>query len=322
MITKGALTTNGLLKSIKRRAMVPTSQDTFTDADLIDFMNEEMMIGLVPTILNQKDEYLIFQEEQVLVANQANYPVPERALFNKLREVSYKLDDQGGTEYEMSQIAVDDKYTYLINAVENSNWRRFYMEGGDLVLFPKVGDSPRGSLVFYYYMRPNNLVVDSQVATVTGINRTTGVVSFAANLPSGFTSGDAYDFIKARSPHNIIDIDKIALNANVQGKTITFAIGDIPDSLVVGDMVALAGESCIPNVPTELHSVLAQRVAQRVLEAIGDTQGLTNSQTKLAEMEAKMSAGLDNRVEGAPRKAVNRHGTLRQKRGITRGGMF
>jgi hypothetical protein len=322
MITKGALTTNGLLKSIKRRAMVPTSQDTFTDDDIIDFMNEEMMIGLVPTILQQKDEYLIFQEERPLIANQAYYPVPERALYNKLREVSYKLDDQGGTEYEMSQIAVDDKYTYLINAVENSNWRRFYMEGGDLVLFPKVGDSPRGSLMFYYYMRPNNLVADNKVAVITGINRTTGVVSFASTLPSGYSSGDLFDFIKAKSPHSIIDIDKVALNTSVSGKTVTFAIGDIPDSLIIGDMVALAGETCIPNVPTELHSVLAQRVAQRILEAIGDTQGLTNSQNKLTEMEAKMAIGLDNRVEGAPRKAVNRHGTLRQKRGITRGGMF
>jgi len=322
MITKGALTTNGLLKSIKRRAMVPTSQDTFTDADLIDIMNEEITIGIVPVILQQKDEYLIFQEERLIIPEVSNYAVPERALFNKLREVSYKLDDQGGTEYEMTQIAVDDKYTYLINAVENSNWRRFYMEGGDLVLFPKVSVSPRGSLVFYYYMRPNMLVPDAEVATILNIDTVSGIITFNTTLPKKFTSGTQYDFIKAKSPHVIIDIDKVALNANVSGRTITFDPADIPQSLAVGDMVALAGESCIPNVPTELHSVLAQRVAQRVLEAIGDTQGLTNASNKLSEMEAKMAIGLDNRVEGAPRKAVNRHGTLRQRRGITRGGMF
>jgi hypothetical protein len=322
MITKGALTTNGLLKSIKRRAMVPTSQDTFTDADIIDFLNEEMMIGLVPSILQMKDEYLIFSEQTNLVANTSAYPVPERALYNKLREVSYRSDDSNGSEYEMTQIAVDDKYTYSSNLVENINFRRFYMEGGDLVLFPKVGDAPRGSLVFYYYMRPNSLVKDEEVATITNINRTTGVITFSANLPKTFLSGSAYDFVKAKSPNNIIAIDKIALNAVVSLKTITFTPSDIPTSLVVGDMCSLAGETCVPNVPTELHAVLAQRVAQRILEAIGDTQGLTNAQNKLQEMESKMAIGLDNRVEGAPRKAVNRNGTLRQRRGVTRGGMF
>jgi hypothetical protein len=52
--------------------------------------------------------------------------------------------------------------------------------------------------------------------------------------------------------------------------------------------------------------VLAQRVAQRVLEAIGDSEGLNNATAKVAEMENKLSTMLDNRVEGAPRKVVNR----------------
>ena len=41
---KAGLNTTSLLKSIKRRAMVPDNQNTFSDQDLIDFINEEMMI--------------------------------------------------------------------------------------------------------------------------------------------------------------------------------------------------------------------------------------------------------------------------------------
>ena len=52
--------------------------------------------------------------------------------------------------------------------------------------------------------------------------------------------------------------------------------------------------------------VLAQRVAQRVLEALGDTEGLNNATAKIAEMENKLTTMLDNRVEVAPRKVVNR----------------
>ena len=66
---KAGLTTNALLKSIKRRAMIPDNQNTFTDQDLIDLMNEEMMIGLVPSVLQTKEEYFIFKQVVPLVSN-------------------------------------------------------------------------------------------------------------------------------------------------------------------------------------------------------------------------------------------------------------
>jgi hypothetical protein len=83
----------------------------------------------------------------------------------------------------------------------------------------------------------------------------------------------------------------------------------------------VAGESCIPNVPTELHAILAQRVACRVLEAIGDTQSLQNANSKLQEMEGKAGVILDSRVEGAVHKVVNR-GVLRNIRGRFSRGIF
>jgi hypothetical protein len=42
------------------------------------------------------------------------------------------------------------------------------------------------------------------------------------------------------------------------------------------------------------------------MEALGDTEGLNNASAKVAEMENKMSSMMTSRVEGAPRKVVNR----------------
>jgi hypothetical protein len=83
-------------------------------------------------------------------------------------------------------------------------------------------------------------------------------------------------------------------------------LDNIPVELEVGDYMPLAGQTMVPNVPTELHMILAQRVAQRVMEALGDTEGLSNATAKVAEMEDKMSTMMTSRVEGAPRKVVNR----------------
>ena len=300
---KAGLTTTALLKSIKRRAMIPDNQSTFSDQDLIDLMNEEMMIGLVPSVLQMKDEYFLFKEIVSLVNNKSNYPVPERSLGSKLREVCFR--DLQGNEYEMTQIAVDDRYDYLANVVEFSSFRRFYMSGSDLVLFPNVGPNVTGYLSFYYYMRPNSLVKDNEVATITAMDKVNGTIT-VSSIPSAFNTSLKFDMIRAKSPHNILSIDVDFTNINSTTKIITLAAADIPYDLEVGDFLAIAGQTCVPNVPTELHMILAHRAAQRVLEAIGDTQGLANAAAKLQEMEQKTGILVDNRVEGAPRKIVSR----------------
>jgi hypothetical protein len=299
------LTTNELIRSVKVRALVPINQDTFTEEDIINFLNDEMLLGLVPTILLEREEYLVGPAHVIdIIPNISEYPLPERSLGNKLREVNYR--DQMGNEYEMTRIAVDDRYNYLMNTITTQNWKQFYVQGSSLTLFPKVGDSPTGQLVMWYYLRPNSLVKNDAVATISAIDREAGRIT-VSNLPSNFNPTSLYDFIKRKSPHNIIKFDIPVLSVNTTSKIITIDPSLLPESLVVGDILALAGETCIPNVPTELHQVLAQRVACRILEGLGDSQGLQNAMAKLAEMESKTQTLIDNRVEGAPRKVVNRN---------------
>lgn len=317
---KAGLTTSALLKSIKRRTMAPDNQNTFTDQDYIDLLNEEMMIGLIPSILQAKEEYLIFKQLVPLVANKSKYPIPERAIANKVREICYRDNTSAtiGNEYEMTRIAIDDRYSGLESGqMDNTGLSKFYLLGGDVVMHPGVGSSPVGCLAFYYYLRPNTLVKDAQVATITGINRTTGTITLAT-APIGYADSATFDFTKAKSPHNVIDIDIPIISFNVANKTITMSTTLIPVELEVGDYMPLASQTMVPNVPTELHMILAQRVAQRVMEALGDTEGLTNASAKVAEMESKMSTMMTSRVEGAPRKVVNRStmtGVGRARRG-------
>jgi hypothetical protein len=189
------------------------------------------------------------------------------------------------------------------------------MMGSDVVLHPSIGPAPHGALSFYFYIRPNTLVKDSLVASIKAIDRLTGTITLSA-IPSGYgDAGVKFDLIKAKSPHNILAID---ISGSVGSNSITVNPSLIPKDLEVGDFMPLASQSCIPNVPTELHSVLAQRVAQRVLEALGDTEGLGNATAKIAEMESKLNSMMSNRVEGAPRKVVNRSlmtGVARNRRG-------
>lgn len=310
--SKATISSTKLLKSIKTRCMVPSAQITFSDEDLLDLANEEMLIGLVPTILQMKDEYLVYKEIVPLEVGKMKYTIPERALGSKLREVSFT---DGTNEFEMTQVNPDEKYIGIGLSRQFGFMRQFYIQGSDVVPYPEIkpGELVVGKLNMYYYMRPNYLVKDTAVATIKSINRLTGEIQ-VSNLPSTYTIDSTYDFIRVRSPHSILKIDVTPTNINTSTKTITFNLEDIPEDLIIGDIVPLAGESSIPNIPTELHAILAQRVACRILEAIGDSTSLQNAMNKLQEMEGKAGILLDNRVEGAVHKVVNR-GVLRNIRG-------
>ena len=65
--------------------------------------------------------------------------------------------------------------------------------------------------------------------------------------------------------------------------------------------------------------MLAQMVAARVLESIGDTQNLAAANDKLARMERSTEYLIDNRVTGSPIKAsARRNGFLGRGRTLGR----
>ena len=84
-----------------------------------------------------------------------------------------------------------------------------------------------------------------------------------------------------------------------------------PSTLKTGDFVALAEETHVPQLPQELVPILAQRTAIKCLESLGDTESMANASRELQKMEENAYSLIDNRVEGAPRKVVQRNSQLK-----------
>jgi hypothetical protein len=296
--------------------MIPQTQNTFVEDDFLAFANEEIDIGIVPHVLTFHQEYFLVTDYVTLTPNTSRYEIPTRAIGGKLRDVSYQ--DTGGNIFEMSRIKVDDVPSYQNNVIQNC-YTLFYIEGNDLVLIPVTNANPIGFLRFSYYLRPNEMVDESRVAIVTGIDYTTGIIS-VDGVPTNLLPTLApfnpleLDIIQTQPPFKSLRRDVIATDINTTANTITFNIPDIPLNLSIGDQIALAQETIVPQIPSELHSVLAQRVTARCLEALGDATGLSAANAKITEMEAKTGALLQDRVEGAPLKIVNVHSTLKRKK--------
>lgn len=366
------LTSDRLIASIKRRAFIPRSQETFSNDDFLEMATEEINLGLMQQLIDARGDYLVYYTDVPFVANQTSYTIPSRSHGSKLRNAKV-IDENGDIEQELVQIDMDD----------NGNFPRssFYMQNDSMVFHAdsiRVGHSIR----MWFYLRPNKLVLNaragviSQVSTATEVDNlspisgaitaisvsataavctsvahglTSGKViitgsdstpaidgthtftvidansfsvpvvttvagtsaSFAKALdvviatiptvPAHFTSAIKYDVVGAESPNKIVHFNIYANTINLTLKTISYAASSAP-ALVVGDYITKAEETIVPNIPTELHPIVAQRVAVACLEAMGDEQNKQSAERQLAKMERSALKIITNRVEGAPKK--------------------
>ena len=100
-------TSDDLVNAVQRKIAIPLNQRTFSKEDILAFGNEELVISQVPDILMYHEEYFVFSEDVTLTPNVQRYPIPERAMGMKLRDIFYV--DTNGNLFEMTRINPDDK---------------------------------------------------------------------------------------------------------------------------------------------------------------------------------------------------------------------
>lgn len=309
------LTTDALIKSVRRRAMIPDDSSAFTDEAIIDIMNEELDEQVISKVLVTNEEHLVDSIKVTVDKDKSEYKIPYRAVGNKLRDLAY-VDSSDG-HYELSRISLEELSDYR-NSYTSYNRDVFYVKG-DSVNLLDVRILDYEALIMYYYLRPNVLVKEEDCGVITSINTTTGEVALN-RFPSSFFNIPKMDFVGKKTPNSIKSYDITPTSINSSAKTVTFKVEELPEDLEVGDYLCKAEESPVPNIPTEFHPILAQATAVHILESLGDSEGLANANRKLENMIDQVVQITNDRVEGAPQKINPRHTTLAQtsRHGLTR----
>jgi len=377
------LTSTTFVESVRRRCSLPESDSLYSEDDILELGNDQIQETLVPTIKATQEEYFVAHKLVPIEPAKSKYPIPERAVANQLRALSYI--DSSNQEYRLTRIQREDRYDFQFNSDQPYC---FFIENDSVILYPEIV-SDDGSLKFTYLLRPNNLVSSSRVGkiqstsegfvlvssisvgtsttfitttphtlssgetvtigSVTGASNsllntshvvtvvdsntftvpvdTSALGPFAAgvvynnttnyvlnNLPTIFSTADTIDFLKSKSPHNTLSIDVYPKVLNFITKTINFKNSDIPDTLELGDTVALSYETDIPGVPTELHRHLVTLTCELVLEGIKDAQGLGFAKARSAQSKQNAEILIENRVTGSPLKIKPSFGLLKGNR--------
>jgi hypothetical protein len=314
-MSKRRYTNLDLLKSAKLRAMIPEDQLALSDEDILILASEKLKSELLPNIMSAREEYYVHVEEQP-ISSDNSYEIPYRAAGSKLRTVFLK--DGSGYLYKCSEVSVDE-VPYLTSYYgEKYNTPLFYMQNTKIVF---VGDTLDGvapsSVQMHYYLQPNELVLPERCLTISSIDRDTGRIEVdERQIPNHFQSEAEVDLIQYNGSNKLLALDKalVSVSSNTPVTSQKFVImdpNDIPDSLQVGDYIALAQESPVPQLPNDLRPALVQNTICCVLEAQGDLDNLRVARETLAMINKKMFNLIQDRSEGTPKKVVNRNGTIR-----------
>lgn len=248
-------TSNQIIETIKRRIFFPTSEQTFTDDDLLEFCNDELMGSQVPSVLQYHEEYFVYTERLPLNQNTTRYPIPNRAIGMRLRAVFF--EDSNGNLYELNRILPSDVAFYQNITDVTSNPYRYLIENNDIVIVGGSINSDNNSyLNIKFYLRPNQLVVDEQAFVVNSFQKN---ITLESNLTAGeeLTIGETTFVAVAGSPSNVYEFQ-------VGGSAITTA-SNLVDAINQEGTYSATNGSPATNIITVDYDVITTEFSSESL---------------------------------------------------------
>lgn len=295
---------SSLLADVKRRGQIPeTSDGSYSESELLAFASDEIQTYLTSLLMSVREEWFVRPYDYNLTGNQVTFNIPQRSIGSKLRQV---LVGQDPNWLVVQRVEPKQTYGYYYGftpaSFPNAGFGAGYVfQNTTIKLLSASYGGP--TLRLMYFLRPNRLVSEFACGLITDIDTNTNEVT-VSNAPTTFTDGTSYDFIKSKSGFDTLAMDQVA---DITGNVLTFE-DDVPNDLEVGDYVALAGQSPIPQLPVELHPLLAQRTVVKVLESAGDPKAEFARNMCEAERQSAVNNLIQDRSEGDSRYLTNFNG--------------
>lgn len=274
-----------LIRSVKSRASIPTSQNLFTEAGILDIVNEEMHSRILPLLLKVQEEYyLTFKDYE---ASEFPIRVPSDAIGQKIRSLMV-IDTQGRLANPIPRVSLENEYAHPTQS--------YRFESNQIHLHNFSALSDRTKIRMYYHRRPSKLVQGNRVSIVT---------SAAGNIVTVNQSFQGLD------TNSIVDVgrndppfDPFLVKQNVLAVTPSSVELNSAEGIEAGMVISLAGTSYYPGLPLELHELLAQAAAMKCLESQGKPTEMAAASGVYQIMEQNALYLLTPRSDGTPKKAL------------------
>lgn len=295
-------TTLDLIAKVKRHITVPTAQPLFLPADIVALLSEELHNEIVPLLMSFREEYFVANYDITPTDGVYQYAMSPRAIGAKLRDVVFV--DAGGIEREVPRLAPETIKSST--PIPSPGLFGFYLANDLVTVYPGTVSLSGVTIRQKIFRRPNILLQRSQAGQVTALNTTTREATLSA-VNTTWTTSTLFDVIQGTPPLFKSRGDDQTVTA-IAGSVLTFS--SLPTGMIVGDWVAEAGYSPIPQIPYEAFNLLVQRASIRVAEALKDTAGKKLAMDTYELMSERFKALVSPRVDGSPERVNNAGGIM------------
>lgn len=295
--------TAALLEDVKERGSLPANDTRFTNAKVLAAATLELREGVAPMLSSSRAEYLVYTDTQTVVSGQAAYRMHPRAVGGTLRNVYWK--DAAGNPTRLRELSMDE-VEQIGNSTTGNTPFGYYVRNYYVVLVPTPNVA--GSVELPYYARPNRLVLPTAVGVVDAVDNLGGgraLVQIPDDPPVSdqLAAAPRIDIIRATPGFETLLVNTAPTTVSGGGGSpVAFDVSGVDGLVAVGDYVCLPGEAPVPQVPVELHGLLAARTARRLVKAVGDDRYQALSED-VAELEAMARDWLTQRVAGQTQQA-------------------
>lgn len=291
-------TTTSFLAQLQRLIISPSNQSLFNVEDFLAVGDRKMTDTIVPVIDSLNVDYFVRTEIMPLVSGQDEYRLPTRAAARKLREV--KLINSSNIRFDFPKVSIEREQLYQISGVPFG----FYLKGDRFVVVPSPSTT-QWSVQYWYFLAPGRLVPESEAAVVQSF---VGDDVTVVSVPPSIVIGSSVDFIQGTAGNSSYSLGKTV--QNIAGTVLTFATGDVPVDLEVGDFISLAGTSPVLQIPDTAVPYFVTEVGKDILQASSDFEGYDRLDKMSKEQLTFVKTMLDPRVEGEATKVINNFGLV------------
>lgn len=313
MATKWSV--DDLIENIKRRGVIPTAQMTYLIPDFLAMINDELLSYGLSILHSYREDYYVekktvdFLKPDKRISGFPAWRIPDYAIANSLRDIV--AISSSLYRYSIPRLVLDD-----VPGLVNFGW---YFEGDYVVVrYDDNSTSPKPrDIEFAYHVRPNLVCQEKDAWSINSININTpgpGETEVKVSGPDVLQhTQDELDFIHGKSSFDVMARSVFPMSTP-DFETFVFESAVVPEDLKEGDWISAVNTTPFPMLPSEMHGLLAQRVAVKFLEEQGEENQLKNAIENMVDLEKKVMMLFSPRVEGKPKKIVNRLGLWRRWR--------
>lgn len=285
-----------LVRDVIRDAKIPAGSSYRTESTLLGLASDEMEQLVVPELLKVTGGHLMAYVDVALVQGKSRYRFPARCIRPERLQIVDSFGKLLGKLHPASGDLVDE---VLAGRCPPGIAMGYWVPENNhaVVVLQSASESSSGRFLRTYYRRqPNRLAATSDCVKITGYIPGSQLVASqfffdkinATDTLAAIVSEAPYDIIKA-SP----TFEASAEDVTFQSVTTNSMEGlqglDGTEDIEVGDFIAPAGYTPVPQLPVAFHGVLVAYTVARVLREQGNQAG---SAAALEEAARKLNTAL------------------------------